>query len=104
VNISFRNGITYEEGYYQDWNWDDAAYQWSENVEYVMTEKGLKRAINIKEDDSDNNTDEVIKTYKNSRENIEKQKKDLEEEQKQLDEKKKKLEKAVEDSTRYRQV
>jgi hypothetical protein len=55
ININFgRNNRNNE-----DWNEDDTEeYRWSRNVEYMMTDKGLKRTDKTKEENNTDNTRE----------------------------------------------
>ena len=77
-NIEFR--YRHNMGWNVDWedNWDDN-YGWKDNVEYVMTEKGLH---STKQSDEDKSNQEDTRRQL---EEIEKQRKELDEKQKELE-------------------
>ena len=90
--------------YVHDYFGDAESYAYNSNVEYVMTEKGLKKTLNNIEENFDNNNDEEdkLEKYRNSREElkqqIEEQKRDIEQKARELREKEKEFNKTI-DST-----
>jgi phage shock protein PspC (stress-responsive transcriptional regulator) len=82
-------------------NDESLSLRWRNNVDYVMTEKGLERVDRSKEDDDEHdmeNSNEVIEEFRKSREQIEKEK---QQKIKELEEIDKELQRST-DSTRYR--
>ncbi|WP_153798284.1 PspC domain-containing protein [Foetidibacter luteolus] len=97
-------------GWDDDWNWRDNyfenAFNWNHDVEYIMTNDGLKR-VDGKDNDDQHNDDynNKLDDYKKSREELEREleqkQQEFDEKKKEMEEMKKELEKQV-DSTRYR--
>lgn len=87
-NIEFR--YRHNRGWNVDWedNWNES-YDWKDNVEYVMTEKGLHSTKPTEED-------------KSSEDDARRQLEEINRQRKELDEKQKELQKSITpDSTRY---
>lgn len=106
-NVGWGNNVRVSIGRnndYRDWenNEESESLSWRHNVEYVMTDKGLKRADKIDKWNEDNNDEDeerndAIEDFKNSREKIEKQKQQKLKELQEID---RELQKTI-DSTRY---
>ena len=84
VHVSF--GVNEDN----DWNYnydDDKSYDWKPGVEYIMTDKGLKRTLitdtEIQNDDNDNH--EVIDEYKRNKEEMIRKREEKLRELKELD-------------------
>ncbi len=77
VHIAFGNDMDY-----WDWKNDDNGYNWDDNKEYVMTEKGLKLTHPSDDDktDENNSTDDT----KQKLEDIQQQKQDLDKQEQDL--------------------
>ncbi len=90
VHFGFRNDEYWRN--YDHWNGDEREYDWDQDVEYVMTKEGLKRADGKvenedEENDNDNSGDEddKLQEYKRSREELEQKREKLELQKQQID-------------------
>lgn len=94
--------VDFGRGFDDGWNFDrndewNGYNSWRHDVEYVMTNDGLKRVDN--KDDEDNSNADAVEEYRKSREQlereIEEQRQELERKQNELKEKEKELVKPV---------
>lgn len=105
-NVGWGNNVRVTIGRnndYRDWeeNEETEALSWRHGVEYMMTEKGLKRADQTPDkwnsDNDDEERNDAIEDFKSSREKIEKEKQQKLRELQEID---RELQKTI-DSTRY---
>jgi phage shock protein PspC (stress-responsive transcriptional regulator) len=99
--VSFGPGNDWDYDWYND---ESGEQNWRHDVEYIMTEKGLKRTDKKEDTDSDYNDDnenynEKLKTYQKSKEELQKE---FEETQRKAEELKKELENPGVDSSKYK--
>jgi phage shock protein PspC (stress-responsive transcriptional regulator) len=102
VHRRLNNNFHINSGNHGDWDfeeeWDRNDYEdWSSDVEYIMTAKGLER-VNKKHEEEENNDDrnDAIEQFKKSREELQKE---LDRKTKETEDLKKELQKPVDTTT-----
>lgn len=99
--VSFGPGNDWDNDWYND---ESGEQNWRHDVEYIMTEQGLKRTDKKEDTDNDYNDDnenynEKLKTYQKSKEELQKE---FEETQRKAEELKKELQNPAIDSSKYK--
>ncbi|MGI8635528.1 MAG: PspC domain-containing protein, partial [Segetibacter sp.] len=107
-NVGRDENVRVSFGRDNDWNWENnfesPSYRWRQNVQYVMTDKGLERADKMREDESDNNnnSNETIEQFRKSKEQMEREKEQKLKELQEIDRELQRTDSTANDSTRYR--
>jgi heme/copper-type cytochrome/quinol oxidase subunit 2 len=99
ARVSFGPNDNWDNDWYND---EDGEQHWQHDVEYIMTEKGLKRTDNKKEDynnDEEGTTDSKLKQYKKSKDDLQKE---YDETQRKAEQLKKELANPPADSSKYK--
>ena len=106
-NVAWSDNVRVDFGRNDDWNWENnfenPSFHWRQNVEYIMTAKGLERADKMQDDENNNDdeSNETIEQFRKSKEQMEREKEQKLRELQEIDRELQKTDSIGNDTTRY---